>query len=113
MGHRRQGVHNERKEFESCLKVVVIWLNNIHNHDSKKKKASRLDGVALTGVDVGLSANDVTRSQRHKNLWLADLGASCHMTFDETGMFDCQEIKSQIKIGNSQTMTAIKQERNK
>jgi hypothetical protein len=30
------------------------------------------------------------------------------MTFDETGMFDCQEIKSQIKIGNSHTMTANK-----
>jgi hypothetical protein len=30
------------------------------------------------------------------------------MTFDETGMFECREIRSQIKIGNSQTMTAIK-----
>jgi hypothetical protein len=30
------------------------------------------------------------------------------MTFDETGMFDYREIKSKIKIGNSQTMTAIK-----
>jgi hypothetical protein len=63
--------------------------------------------VALVGLDVGLSAND-TRNQKHRNLWLADSGASCHMTFDETGMFDCRDIRSQIKIGNSQTMTAIK-----
>jgi hypothetical protein len=95
-------------EFESWLKAAVTWLKNIHIHDSKKRKASKLEGVALAGIDVGLSANDSSRSQRHKNLWLADSGASCHLTFDETVMFDCQEIKSQIKFGNSQTMTATK-----
>jgi hypothetical protein len=73
-------------EFESWLKVTVIWLKNIHIHNSTKRKASKIDGVALAGIDVGLSANDGSRSQRHKNLWLADSGASCHMTFDETGM---------------------------
>jgi hypothetical protein len=30
------------------------------------------------------------------------------MTFNEEGMFDCQEISSRIKIGNSQTMMATK-----
>jgi hypothetical protein len=48
------------------------------------------------------------KCQRHHNLWLADSGALCHMTFDDKGMFDYREIKSQIKIGNSQTMTAMK-----
>jgi hypothetical protein len=73
-------------EFESWLKVAVIWLKNIHMHDSKKRKTSKIDGVALAGIDVGLSANDGSRSQRHKNLWLADSVASCHIKFDETGM---------------------------
>jgi hypothetical protein len=67
-----------------------------------------MSGVALIGVDVDLSANKGSKGHRHHSLWLLDSGASCHMTFDEEGMFDCREIKSQIKIGNSQTMTATK-----
>jgi hypothetical protein len=98
-------------EFECWLKVGVIWVKNIHKYETRKRKASKMtgsSGVALVGLDVGSSANDGSRDQKHRNLWLADSGASCHMTFDGTGMFDCRDIRSQIKIGNSQTMTAIK-----
>jgi hypothetical protein len=41
-------------EFESWLKVAVTWLKNIHTHDSKKRKASKLEGVELAGIYVGL-----------------------------------------------------------
>jgi hypothetical protein len=41
-------------------------------------------------------------------LWLADSGASCHMTFNEEGMFDCRDVHSPIKIGNGKSMVATK-----
>jgi hypothetical protein len=41
-------------------------------------------------------------------LWLADSGASCHMTFEEEGMFDCRVIHTPIKIGSGKSMVATK-----
>jgi hypothetical protein len=62
--------------------------------------------MAMLGVDVGLSIGG--KMSKHKKLWPADSGTSCHMTFNEDGMFDCREVSSHIKIGNSQTAMATK-----
>jgi hypothetical protein len=39
-----------------------------------------------------------------KYLWLRDSGASCHVTKDTAGMFDCICIHSYLKIGNGKYM---------
>jgi hypothetical protein len=62
------------------------------------------DDYALVGADVGLTLGDF--AGKMDSLWLADSGASCHMTNDMTGMFDCRRINHPIKIGNGQMMTA-------
>jgi hypothetical protein len=54
-------------EFDCWLKVAVIWVKNIHQHESRKRKTSNMSGVALIGVDVGLSANEGSKGQRHSN----------------------------------------------
>jgi hypothetical protein len=81
-------------EYNCFVKVGVYWLKNWY----------RIQEVALLGVDVGLS--DGGKLEKYKNLWLADSGAYCHMTFDK--MFDCREVTSKIKIGNSQMIAATK-----
>ena len=43
-----------------------------------------------------------------KNLWLADSGASSHMTNSESGLFNVQMIESKITIGNGKHIIAEK-----
>jgi hypothetical protein len=59
---------------------------------------------AMPMTDVGLNLEGV--SMNMGNLWLADSGASCHMTFSEEGMYDCTEVSVLIKIGNSKSLVA-------
>jgi hypothetical protein len=40
--------------------------------------------------------------------WIGDSGASCHMCHHDDGMFDCQQDKTKIKIGNGKLLTATK-----
>lgn len=42
------------------------------------------------------------------NIWLGDSGASCHMTNDDSGMFDFKTINDNIKIGNGRMLKATK-----
>jgi hypothetical protein len=72
------------------------------------RQLPRTGDMSLVTLDMGLSVADKQKENRLSNLWLAHSCASCHMTFDETGMFDCRAVHSKTKIGNSQTMTATK-----
>jgi hypothetical protein len=55
-------------------------------------------------TEVGLNIGDFRKIKN--TLWLADSGASCRMTNDMDGMFDCRKIKVTIKIRNGQSMMA-------
>jgi hypothetical protein len=57
-------------------------------------------------TDVGLNLDVVSKNLG--NFWLEDLGASCHTTFSEEGMYDCKEVCVPIKIGNGKSMVATK-----
>lgn len=48
----------------------------------------------------------LTSSNHHT--WLADSGASCHMTCSDAGMFDFTHIKTPIKLGDGRTLLATK-----
>jgi hypothetical protein len=41
--------------------------------------------------------------------WIADTGASSHMTNSLDGMFDLQKCNTEIKLGNGKSMKALKQ----
>ena len=43
-----------------------------------------------------------------ETIWLADTGASCHMTNNDEGMFDCKNISTPIRVGSGKTLMAIK-----
>jgi hypothetical protein len=62
------------------------------------------DEYALPTTEFRLNTGDFAKSKN--TLWLADSGASCHMTNDMDGMLDCRWIKVPIKIGNGLSMMA-------
>jgi hypothetical protein len=116
-------IHEE--DFQWWLAVGVYWVRYIHRYEEdlaeelkklslkhseedKKRAMGKARDLSLVTLDVGLSVTEKQRDNWLANLWLADSGASCHMSFDETGMFDCRDVQSKIKIGNTQTMTATK-----
>ena len=66
-----------------------------------------MDKVHVIPYDVAL----VTTEHIHtitKNTWLADSGASAHMTHTDTGMFNIKMIESKVTIGNGKSLTAVK-----
>ena len=44
----------------------------------------------------------------NENTWIGDSGASCHMTNDDSGMFDMRTIDEEITSGSGKPMTATK-----
>jgi len=42
-----------------------------------------------------------------ENTWVADSGATCHITNKKTKLYDTQEISEPIMIGSCQIVTAI------
>jgi hypothetical protein len=61
----------------------------------------------MVGGDT-LSTALVANSLVNKDLWIADSGASCHMTCNDDGMFDCNPVDDQIKIGDGTFIKAVK-----
>ena len=41
-------------------------------------------------------------------IWIRDSGAPCHMTNDETSMFEVKTIQDEITIGNGKPLMATK-----
>jgi gag-polypeptide of LTR copia-type len=80
----------------------IVWYNPMHV--PVRKTSIRHDEAKIT-VDSALAA---PARKFAKNLWLGDSGASCHMTCNLAGMFDCVDIKSPVKIGNGKTLMATK-----
>jgi hypothetical protein len=74
--------------YEDALAEEVKKLSFKHSEEDKKRAMGKPSDLSLVTLDVGLSVTEKQRDNRLTNLWLADSGASCHMTFDESGMFD-------------------------
>jgi hypothetical protein len=121
----------EKCRFYSLTTVgeLVTWVLKFRNLDdmagfTMQQRQAILD-LGMTYINVSQAVNqekqildvaapmlDVSMIAKHSkwgnNLWLADTGASCHMTYDKKGMFDCRTIKSMIKLGDGKILVATK-----
>jgi hypothetical protein len=57
--------------------------------------------------DIALYSNE-SEGKINKNTWLADSGASSHMTNNDEGMFNVKIVESKITIGDGKTLTSHK-----
>ena len=74
--------------------------------DARHKNKNEIEkGKGLSELLVNFGAKEVALSE---NTWIGDSGASCHMTNDDNGMFDCKQIDEDIMIGNGKPMKATK-----
>jgi hypothetical protein len=85
---------------------AILYLGMTYIYVSQEvNQEKRISDVAVPMVDVYMVAN---HSKWGNNLWLGDTGASCQMTYDKKGMFDCRTIKSMFKLGDGKSLVATK-----
>jgi hypothetical protein len=58
--------------------------------------------------NVAMRSTDHTKTSEWDGFYIADSGATTHMTGSDQGMFDCEEINEKIKVGNGAFITAHK-----
>ena len=86
-----------KEEYISILWVGVEWILKMWKFPDSTE-------ISVPMLDVALRVSDDNR----RSMWLGDSGASCHMTCNDAGMFDCKNIKSYIKVGDGKTVLASK-----
>jgi len=71
----------------------------------KKEETAAASANVTTSDNVVLMANDAKVANC---TWIADSGATSHMTNDDKGMYDWKEICQPVKVGNGDEVTAKK-----
>ena len=72
-------------------------------------EATESEEVVLVMSDSEMSFNNVeSQSDLNQSLWIADSGASSHMTNDLRGMTDLKDYSSSVKVGNGKILKATK-----
>ena len=83
------------------------------SHYCFKKRADdkrREEEATFATDDNGIEKEVLLMACETKNesLWIGDSGASCHMTYNDTNMFDVVTISSQVQIGDGKWLEASK-----
>ncbi len=92
--------------------LQLLWDEDLtrNKHDSM----TSFSGYSETQCDHDetlLAANEGENKQKAKytsNTWVADSGASCHMTNSDLGMMNVKHIDENVKIGNGKSLKATK-----
>jgi hypothetical protein len=102
----------------AMLEVGVTWLLNQYRRDLVTATISEIalipatiaesDGVFIHVNDEQVNANLNMKKQISTDLRLGDSGASCHMTNNDEGMYNCRDINSPIKIDDGRKLYATK-----
>jgi hypothetical protein len=57
------------------------------------------DHFGLMVIESCQAVAFLASSYANKDLWIANTGASCHVTCNDVGMFNCVDINEDIKVG--------------
>jgi hypothetical protein len=80
-----------------------------YDSDSDDKESdSSLNEYTTAGIGSIGKSTKKNGSVIGSNMWLADSGASCHLTNLDEGMYDVQFINPPIEIGIGQSLRATK-----
>ena len=87
---------------------MVLCLLTMKKKENVKKKVQFRDDVKQpTEAGMMCTINGDTFYSFTRNTWIRDSGASCHITNDDTGIYDVTDINESIK-GSSRIVPATK-----
>jgi hypothetical protein len=70
------------------------------NNDGHGHKVLNSNNVAFTTITM--------KNNFSSDVWILDIGASCHYRQSLKGLTEVQDINQSVKIGNSDSMKAVK-----
>ena len=85
---------SHEEKVPTCKEISEYW-------DDENEVKNKLDQALFMNQNMNESKID-------DNIWIADSGASCHMTNSLEGMTDLRDNYTKIKIGSGKTMLATK-----
>ena len=85
-------------------------MEKMDENNKENIQTSELDNEDPTTEEVCLlgSSRKITKNSLKKYTWLADSGASSHMTNSDAGMFNIRMQESTVTIGNGEGLKATK-----
>ncbi len=83
------------------------------NCRAKQQGQNGTNGLEATNTAVNMDnvvfmAVEGHRKKLTEDTWIADSGATCHITNSMEGMFDIEDVRESIKIGTSEETYATK-----
>ena len=93
---------------EDCWRLAAKKKEEAKSKDKDEDDDDEAAEVVLTITEdtaMKMSAESVRIS---RNTYLADTGASSHMTNDDTNMYDCKKVNIPVKGANGETMRCTK-----
>ena len=108
---KKEAYYQWKNENMNKYKNNNYWNKKNHKKwrpsEEDEEKTSKND-LAMNGIDeeMILLANNTKKFE--KNIWIADSGASMHMSKDLEGMFDLQDVNISIAIGDGKKLTTTK-----
>jgi hypothetical protein len=90
--------HNKKNCFK--LKNKLNRNSGTSKNDGQGHKVFNSNYVAFTSISI--------KNNFSSDMWVLDSGASCHYCRSVAGLTDVKEIDESIKIGNGDSMKAIK-----
>ena len=91
---------------------LKIWKQN-YVKEVMKYQSKAVKGIKLGQKEIGLITTGEKRKGQdeeeiYERIFIADSGASCHMTHSDKGMFDFKKVKDKITVGNGEAIYAEK-----
>ena len=93
--------------------VVFATTPGISNFNlNTAKSRNKIYDSALTAVNTQVKSSKtnskILPSSQNSTLWLGDTGASCHMTNSDAGMYDIENIVTNVTVGDGRVMKTRK-----
>ena len=98
------------EHFHFSIKTFDPLPTSLKTHDTQEAPQMNLTNAQTKLLDIALPATE-QKSEPLKvttDTWIGNSGASCHMTNDDTGMYDFKEIREDLTVGSGKSIIATK-----
>ena len=97
-----------KKRFNGNCNYCGIYGHREENCFKKKKEENNKETSKVNMALMGGQFDTTKWDKMNDNTWIADSGATCHMTKSPSGLYDVKESSESIEVANSQTVKVEK-----
>ena len=105
------GGGNKKKYDKSQIKCYNCQKMGHYANECKGKKVAREEKAVVAkdeNIEMVMLGGDMLPTKINDNVWIADSGASCHMTNSLEGMYEIRKGNCKVMIGDGQSVETTK-----